>query len=121
MGGHGLERWDAGQEWQEVQVRHVCLSVLPTCRSVMSTCSVLHAFCLSVSRYVFPIFKLCWAELVGVQVRVPCTTLDYVRANYGHEAWSSPVTAWDWKTSPSNVMENGVWPREDWSKVIQLY
>ncbi|KAG7262445.1 hypothetical protein CRUP_000308 [Coryphaenoides rupestris] len=72
-------------------------------------------------KYVFPSFKLCWAELVGVQVRVPCTTLDYVRANYGHEAWSSPVTAWDWKTSPSNVMENGVWPREDWSKVIQIY
>ncbi|KAJ3605602.1 hypothetical protein NHX12_027647 [Muraenolepis orangiensis] len=66
-------------------------------------------------------FKLCWAELTGVRVRVPCTTLDYVRANYGQEAWSSPETAWDWKTSPANVMENGAWPREDWSQVIQSY
>ncbi|CAL8327932.1 unnamed protein product [Boreogadus saida] len=72
-------------------------------------------------KYVFPSFKLCWAELAGVRVRVPCTTLDYVRANYGREAWSSPETAWDWKTSPANVMENGVWPRGDWGQVIQSY
>ena len=116
-----LERRHAGQERQEVQVRHTCLSVLPKCLADLPAYLPDLSTCLSVSRYVFTSFKLCWAELAGVRVRVPCTTLDYVRANYGHEAWSSPETAWDWKTSPANVMENGVWPRGDWGQVIQSY
>ncbi|XP_071328262.1 ribitol-5-phosphate transferase FKTN isoform X2 [Trachinotus anak] len=71
-------------------------------------------------KYVFPRFSLCWAELLELKVRVPCETLDYVRANYG-ASWSVPVRSWDWKSSPSNVKENGVWPLSEWAEVIQVY
>ncbi|XP_029985735.1 fukutin-like isoform X1 [Sphaeramia orbicularis] len=71
-------------------------------------------------KYVFPPFSLCWAELLELKVRVPCETVDYVTANYG-ASWSVPVRTWDWKTSPSNVMENGVWPPGEWAELIQVY
>uniref|UniRef100_A0A3B3U783 Fukutin n=1 Tax=Poecilia latipinna TaxID=48699 RepID=A0A3B3U783_9TELE len=71
-------------------------------------------------KYVFPSFSLCWAELLEVKVRVPCETLDYVMANYGG-TWSVPVKSWDWKSSPSNVIENGVWPVAEWAGLIQVY
>ncbi|MED6278228.1 hypothetical protein CHARACLAT_021520, partial [Characodon lateralis] len=71
-------------------------------------------------KYIFPSFSLCWAELLEVKVRVPCETLDYVMANYG-ATWSIPVRSWDWKSSPSNVMENGVWPMAEWAGLIQVY
>lgn len=71
-------------------------------------------------RYIFPLFSLCWAELLELKVRVPCETLDYVMANYG-PAWSVPVRNWDWKTSPSNVLENGIWPHDEWTELIQVY
>ncbi|XP_037547748.1 fukutin [Nematolebias whitei] len=71
-------------------------------------------------KYIFPHFSLCWAELLEVKVRVPCETLDYVTANYG-ATWSVPVKSWDWKTSPSNVLENGVWPVAEWAELIQVH
>lgn len=71
-------------------------------------------------KYIFPQFSLCWAELLELKVRVPCETLDYVMANYG-ATWSVPVRSWDWKSSPSNVQENGVWPHDKWSDLIQVY
>ncbi|XP_054613745.1 fukutin isoform X2 [Dunckerocampus dactyliophorus] len=71
-------------------------------------------------KYIFPPFSLCWAELVEVKVHVPCETLDYVTANYG-PAWSVPLRKWDWKSSPSNVQENGVWPLSQWEELIQVY
>lgn len=71
-------------------------------------------------KYVFPVFSLCWTELLELKVRVPCQTLDFISANYG-AAWSVPVRRWDWKTSPSNVQENGAWPREQWAELIQVY
>ncbi|KAM9307062.1 ribitol-5-phosphate transferase FKTN isoform 2-T2 [Pholidichthys leucotaenia] len=71
-------------------------------------------------KYIFPRFSLCWAEFLELKVRVPCETLDYVMANYG-TTWNIPVTSWDWKTSPSNVQENGVWPVSEWEEVIQVY
>ncbi|XP_032425302.1 ribitol-5-phosphate transferase FKTN isoform X2 [Xiphophorus hellerii] len=71
-------------------------------------------------KYIFPSFSLCWAELLEVKVRVPCETLDYVMANYG-ATWSVPVKSWDWKSSPSNVIENGVWPVAEWAGLIQVY
>ncbi|XP_013888474.1 ribitol-5-phosphate transferase FKTN [Austrofundulus limnaeus] len=71
-------------------------------------------------KYIFPVFSLCWAELLEVRVRVPCETLDYVMANYG-PTWNIPVKSWDWKTSPSNVLENGVWPVLEWAELIQVY
>ncbi|XP_022624140.1 fukutin isoform X2 [Seriola dumerili] len=71
-------------------------------------------------KYVFPRFSLCWAELLELKVRVPCETLDYVTANYG-ASWSVPMRSWDWKTSPSNVQENGVWLLSEWAEVIQVY
>lgn len=70
-------------------------------------------------RYVFPRFSLCWTELLELKVRVPCETLDYVTANYGSD-WNVPVKAWDWKSSPPNVQENGVWPIKEWDDVIQV-
>ncbi|AWP14800.1 putative fukutin isoform 8 [Scophthalmus maximus] len=71
-------------------------------------------------KYVFPRFSLCWAELLELKVRVPCETLDYVTANYG-ASWSVPVKSWDWKSSPSNVQENGAWPPAEWAGLIQVY
>uniref|UniRef100_A0A3B4X0W5 Fukutin n=1 Tax=Seriola lalandi dorsalis TaxID=1841481 RepID=A0A3B4X0W5_SERLL len=71
-------------------------------------------------KYVFPRFSLCWAELLELKVRVPCETLDYVTANYG-ASWSVPMRSWDWKSSPSNVQENGVWLLSEWAEVIQVY
>ncbi len=55
-----------------------------------------------------------------LKVRVPCETWDYVMANYGPN-WNVPVKTWDWKTSPFNVQENGVWPVREWDDVIQVY
>ncbi|XP_062845167.1 fukutin [Trichomycterus rosablanca] len=71
-------------------------------------------------KYVFPRFSLCWTELLELKVRVPCETLDYVTANYGPD-WSVPVKTWDWKSSPPNVQENGVWPIKEWDDVNQVY
>ncbi|KAJ4919641.1 hypothetical protein JOQ06_002082 [Pogonophryne albipinna] len=71
-------------------------------------------------KYVFPGFSLCWAELLDLKVRVPCETLDYLSANYG-PMWSVPLRSWDWKTSPSNVQENGAWPVAEWAELIQVY
>ncbi|XP_076614099.1 ribitol-5-phosphate transferase FKTN isoform X1 [Chaetodon auriga] len=71
-------------------------------------------------KYIFPRFSLCWAELLELKVRVPCETLDYVKANYG-ATWSVPVRGWDWKSSPSNVQENGVWPPAEWAELVQVY
>ncbi|XP_057213901.1 fukutin isoform X3 [Triplophysa rosa] len=71
-------------------------------------------------KYVFPRFSLCWTELVDLKARVPCETLDYVTANYGPK-WNVPVKVWDWKSSPPNVQENGVWPVREWDDVIQVY
>lgn len=68
----------------------------------------------------FPRFSLCWAELLELKVRVPCETLDYVMANYGN-SWNIPVRSWDWKSSPSNVQENGLWPPAEWEELIQVY
>lgn len=92
-----------------------------TVRACLNLCED-SSWCASIPfpRYVFPMFSLCWAELLELKVRVPCETLDYVMANYG-PAWSVPVRNWDWKTSPSNVMENGVWPHDEWPELIQVY
>lgn len=71
-------------------------------------------------KYVFPLFTLCWTELLEVKVQVPCETLDYIEANYGKN-WALPIKVWDWKSSPSNVQENGIWPISEWDEVIQVY
>lgn len=71
-------------------------------------------------RYLFPKFTLCWTEFVELKVHVPCETLQYVEANYGPD-WKVPVKTWDWKSSPSNVQYNGVWPVDEWDDVIQIY
>uniref|UniRef100_A0A671L6N8 Ribitol-5-phosphate transferase n=1 Tax=Sinocyclocheilus anshuiensis TaxID=1608454 RepID=A0A671L6N8_9TELE len=59
-------------------------------------------------------------QLMELNVRVPCETEDYGMANYGPN-WNVPVKTWDWKTSPFNVQENGVWPVREWDDVIQVY
>lgn len=53
-------------------------------------------------------------------MRVPCDTLSYVEANYGLN-WAEPVRQWDWKSSPNNVKEVGMWPERDWPEVIQVF
>ena len=55
-----------------------------------------------------------------MKVRVPCETEKYIIANYGAN-WFEPVKYWDWKNSPPNVVENGEWPQEEWSHVIQHF
>nr|XP_008170101.1 fukutin isoform X5 [Chrysemys picta bellii] len=71
-------------------------------------------------KYLFPKFTLCWTEFVELKVHVPCETLQYVEANYGKD-WKVPVKVWDWKSSPSNVQYNGMWPVDEWDDVIQVY
>lgn len=71
-------------------------------------------------RYVFPRFTLCWTEFLELKVRVPCETQAYIEANYGSD-WFTPVTRWDWKSSPPNVRENGEWPPDEWSEVMRVY
>ncbi|KAL0963213.1 hypothetical protein UPYG_G00351200 [Umbra pygmaea] len=71
-------------------------------------------------KYVFPKFSLCWTELLELKVRVPCEAVDYLTANYG-PTWNTPIKTWDWKSSPPNVQENGLWPVKDWDDVIQVY
>ena len=69
-------------------------------------------------KYTFPLFTLCWADLTGLKVRVPCATDPFVAANYGTEWWQV-VKQWDWKASPPNVRTNGIWEKQLWPKVIQ--
>ncbi|XP_039615646.1 fukutin isoform X1 [Polypterus senegalus] len=71
-------------------------------------------------KYIFPKFSLCWTELAELKVRVPCETLKYIEANYGKN-WYIPLKIWDWKSSPANVQENGIWPLREWDEVIQVY
>ncbi|XP_068243167.1 ribitol-5-phosphate transferase FKTN-like isoform X2 [Palaemon carinicauda] len=68
-------------------------------------------------KYIFPTFSLCWTEFLDLKARIPCQTEEYIRANYG-PSWFTPVRQWDWKSSPPNVIENGVWPEAQWSDVI---
>ncbi|GLG97792.1 Fukutin [Gryllus bimaculatus] len=71
-------------------------------------------------KYIFPRFNLCWTEFLELKVRVPCDLTSYIEANYGPD-WFTPVTHWDWKSSPPNVIENGMWPPEEWYQVIKVY
>ncbi|KAG8222069.1 hypothetical protein J437_LFUL000513 [Ladona fulva] len=71
-------------------------------------------------KYIFPRFTLCWTEFLTLKVRIPCNTLEYILANYGPD-WFTPVTTWDWKSSPPNVRPNGEWPMSEWPHVIQVY
>ncbi|KAG8288637.1 hypothetical protein J6590_013927 [Homalodisca vitripennis] len=58
--------------------------------------------------------------LQDLRVRVPCETEAYIRANYGLN-WFTPVKTWDWKTSPANVLPNGVWKQEQLADAIKLF
>lgn len=71
-------------------------------------------------KYSFDKFTLCWSELEGIKIRVPCDTELYIKANYGPN-WFTPVKNWDWKTSPFNVKPNGEWPDDELNEVIQLW
>lgn len=71
-------------------------------------------------KYTFPKFRLCWTEFLDIKLRVPCETEKYIEANYGSN-WFQPIKRWDWKASPPNVEENGVWPVEEWPQVIKLF
>eukprot|EP01147_Barroeca_monosierra_P009643 gene9643-1861_t len=69
-------------------------------------------------RYYFPIFDLCWTKFFDLFLRIPCDTENYLKANYGQE-WFSPVTNWDWKSSPPNVQQVGQWPQSMWNIAVQ--
>ncbi|GFN90349.1 fukutin [Plakobranchus ocellatus] len=71
-------------------------------------------------KYIFPLFNLCWTDFLDLWVRVPCPTEPYIHANYGSR-WMVPLRAWDWKSSPNNVIANGRWPQKEWDEVIQMY
>lgn len=71
-------------------------------------------------KYEFPKFAMCWTVFLDLKVRVPCPPEPYIEANYGRN-WSEPIRNWEWNKSPSNIKENGVWPKEEWKEVIQLY
>ena len=74
----------------------------------------------SFCRYIFPKFDICWTDFLQMKIRIPCQTETYLVANYGPN-WFEPVTKWDWKKSPSNVFDNGMWPKEEWKNVIQVF
>ena len=63
---------------------------------------------------------MCWTVFLELKVRVPCPPEAYIEANYGKN-WLEPVQHWEWNKSPPNVKENGVWPKEEWDEVIQVY
>ena len=69
-------------------------------------------------RYDFPAPALCWSELAGLAVRVPCDYAPYIEANYG-SGWRVPQERWDWKRSPPNVRPNGRWPEATWAHTVQ--
>uniref|UniRef100_A0A1B6H1C7 Ribitol-5-phosphate transferase FKTN N-terminal domain-containing protein n=1 Tax=Cuerna arida TaxID=1464854 RepID=A0A1B6H1C7_9HEMI len=71
-------------------------------------------------KYTFPKFTLCWTIFKDLRVRVPCEMEAYIRANYGPN-WFTPVKTWDWKTSPANVLPNGVWKQEQLADAIKLF
>ena len=71
-------------------------------------------------KYLFEKFSLCWTLLKDLYVRVPCNTKSYILSNYGQN-WNKLIKNWDWKASPSNVHENGVWPEEERMDVIQTF
>lgn len=71
-------------------------------------------------KYLFPKFNLCLSHLDRLTVHVPCPALPYIQANYG-DTWNVKVKRWDWKASPPNVRENGVWPEHERTKVIQVF
>ncbi|XP_022184442.1 fukutin [Nilaparvata lugens] len=71
-------------------------------------------------KYSFPPFALCWTLFKSLKVKVPCDTEKFVEANYGAD-WFTPVTKWDWKSSPFNVQPNGQWPATEWPQVIQVF
>lgn len=71
-------------------------------------------------KYIFPRFRLCWTDFNDVKLRIPCDTEEYIEANYGRD-WFEPVRNWDWKSSPFNVHDNGVWPVNERSQVIRRF
>lgn len=70
-------------------------------------------------KYDFPKFRLCWTEFLGLLLKVPCETEEYIEANYGKD-WAKPVKTWDWKASPPNVRPNGQWEAHEWAETIRL-
>ena len=72
-----------------------------------------------VLRYDFAAFELCWTEFRELRVRVPCETERYLISNYGSE-WRVPQPVWDWKSSPPNVRENGLWAPDQMAEAVQL-
>lgn len=71
-------------------------------------------------KYIFPKFTMCWTIFLELKVRVPCPPEPYIEANYGKN-WMEPVKEWEWNKSPPNVRENGIWPKEEWNEVIQVF
>jgi hypothetical protein len=86
---------------------------------LIGTCMHFAVF-FSPTRYLFKKFDLCWTEFQRLSLRVPCDTQAYIEANYGKN-WQTPVTEWNWKKSPPNVMRNGEWPPSEWEEVIQSF
>ena len=71
-------------------------------------------------RYLFPLFTLCWTEFLGMLVRIPCNTEEYLVANYGPN-WFVPQKKWAYTDSPPNVVANGRWPESEWPEVLQIF
>ncbi|ESO90288.1 hypothetical protein LOTGIDRAFT_233814 [Lottia gigantea] len=69
-------------------------------------------------RFTFPIITLCWGELLGVAVRVPCDTPNYLVTVYGTN-WTAPVTRWRWSESPRNIKKVGQWTREEMKETMK--
>ena len=72
-------------------------------------------------RYTFPKFDLCWTVLLDLKLRVPCPSLQIIETEYGKN-WIEPVVKeWVWNKGSANIKENGVWPKEEWGEVLQVF
>ena len=53
-------------------------------------------------------------------VRVPCDGEKYIEDNYGTD-WMKMLKSWDWRKSPANVFENGIWSSKEMQCCVKLY
>jgi len=59
--------------------------------------------------------------LLDLKLRVPCPSLQIIETEYGKN-WIEPVVKeWVWNKGPANIKENGVWPKEEWGEVLQVF
>ena len=73
-----------------------------------------------ISRYYYPFFSLCSAELLQEKVQVPCEAEDVIMIEYGDQ-WMHPVSSWYYESSIHNRGPNIYWDEKRRPKAFQEY